>query len=163
MSLPHNRFPLLIFLPCARIPFSVGDSPFLLWHLHLWPPIGERTELQGSAQGQCFHLALFVARFRGERWENCPVWAFCTCHLLSAVTKEVGVGRWFSSAMQTDRVFWIGGQEIISPRIFFDYLMQINVFCSNTFPVNILYDRYYRWEMSVMNVPLPQMWQHINW
>lgn len=112
MSLPRNRSPSLIFLPCARIPFSSGNSSFLLWHLHLW--LGTRTEPQGSARGQCFHLALFVVRFGGKCWENCPVWAFFTCVVGTAFfyrlwQRRGGVGRWFSLVLEMDSVLY-GGQ-----------------------------------------------------
>lgn len=120
----HTAMPLKCHCPATDLPFWYF-YPALGFHLARAIPVscfdiyicnhrlGTRTEPQGSAQGQCFHLALFVVRFGGESWENCPVWAFSTfcCQLRQ---REVGVGRWFSLPLEKDRVFCMGGQYRIN-------------------------------------------------
>lgn len=117
--------PLKCHCPATDLPFWYFYSA-LGFHLAVAIPVscfdiyicdrglGTRTEPQGSAQGQSFHLALFVVRFGGKCWENCPVWAFFTCVVGTAFCyrlwqRRVGVGRWFSLVLEMDSVLY-GGQ-----------------------------------------------------
>lgn len=146
-------YPALGFHLALAIPVSCFDI-YICDH-----GLGTRTEPQGSERGQCFHLALFVARFVGEHWENCPVWAFSTYAVGTALCYRLrqrggGVRRWFSLSLETDWVFCMGGQyriTIFSCNLFLfllrmTVLMWINVCFSNAFPVNIHYDRCYWWK-----------------
>ncbi len=108
----HTAMPLKCHCPATDLPFWYF-YPALGFHLALAIPVsyfdiyicdhglGTRTEPQGSERGQCFHLALFVVRFGGEHWKNCPVWAFSPYAVGTAICYRLrqrrgGVRRWFS-------------------------------------------------------------------
>ncbi len=95
MSLPRNRSPLLIFLPCARIPFSTGNSSFLLWHLHLRPRIGDKNRTSGLRAGPVFPFGTLCCEIWGWTLEELASLSFLplccgNSHLLSAATEKSG-------------------------------------------------------------------------